>query len=81
MPSDWVIFGFPGAGGEDVGWHGSRAGFDDEVETFGEESTKHELNVFLSGFGRGLWRGCRNGHARARWGLPARWLHRLRRRC
>ena len=36
-----------GAGGEDVGWHGSGAGLDDEVEAVGEEGAKHELDVVL----------------------------------
>ena len=41
-----------GAGGENVGRHGSGAGFDDEVEAVGEEGAKHKLHIFLRGFGR-----------------------------
>jgi hypothetical protein len=39
------VFCGGGAGREDVGWHGSGAGFDDEVEAVGEERAEHELDV------------------------------------
>ena len=51
-PSDSVIFGFPEPAGEDVGWHRSGSGFDNEVKAIGEESAKHELDVLLCGVGR-----------------------------
>src|ERR1700678_2116625 len=41
-----------GAGGEDVGWHGSGTSFDNQEKAVREESAQHELEVLLCGIGR-----------------------------